>query len=130
MEQTTVKIEKDIINHAIDKLEPYLEGTYGADLHHELFNTDYFIIGYYQAEQWLIANPGIFAAIGEIVEYEKMNFGEASTDLSDSEKVANMYAYIKGSELLAASKRLEKKWNEKLTAADIKQIRKEISKLL
>ena len=24
------------------------------DLHHKVFNEDYYIIGYYQAEQWLI----------------------------------------------------------------------------
>ena len=68
------------------------------DLHHELFNTDYYIIGTYQAEKWL--GDYTFDAIGEIQEYEQENFGEVFTDLSDPEKVVNMYAYIAGEQLI------------------------------
>lgn len=64
------------------------------DLHHECFNTDYYIIGRYQAEQWLGNNA--FQVINTIKEYEQDNFGEVSTDFSDPEKVVNMYVYIIG----------------------------------
>ena len=120
----------ELINYAIEGLNNVNAGTYGCDLHHELFNTDYFIIGYYQAEQWLIANVGIFAAIGEIVKYEKDNFGEVLTDIESSEKVVNMYAYIKGEEILQDCPTLQKRWNEKLTASDIKKIKKELNALI
>jgi len=69
------------------------------DLHHYLLNEDYFIIGYYKAEQWL-KKDSIFNAIDKIKEYEESNFGEVSTDLSNSENVANMLAYILGEEIL------------------------------
>lgn len=126
----TTTHNSELINYAIEGLNNVNAGTYGCDLHNELFNTDYFIIGYYQAEQWLIANVGIFAAIGEIVKYEKDNFGEVSTDIESSEKVVNMYAYIKGEEILSESKTLQDKWNNRLTDEDIQAIKDELNELL
>jgi len=72
----------------------------GSDeLHNRLLNEDYFIIGYWQAEQFL-EGVGAFRAIGLVRDYEEMNFGEASTDFSCPEKVANMYAYVLGEQIL------------------------------
>ena len=71
-----------------------------SEIHNEVFNTDYFIIGYYQAEQWLKANYGIFAAIDTVKEYEVENFGELTTDISSSESVVNMLVYILGENVL------------------------------
>ena len=103
-----MKHNKDLVIHAIDGMNNITEGnTYGCDLHSALFNTDYFIIGYYKAEQWLINNVGIFQAIETIREYENNMFGEVSTDFSSSEKVVNMYSYIIGEEILKA---LLKNW--------------------
>ena len=70
-----------------------------CDLHHYLLNEDYFIIGYYKAEQWL-KKDSVFNAIETIREYEESNFGKVSTDFSSSENVANMLAYILGEEIL------------------------------
>ena len=71
------------------------------DLHHYLLNQDYFIIGSYRAEQWLKKDNGsVFEAIEHIKDYEQSNFGQVSTDLSNSENVANMLAYILGEEIL------------------------------
>ena len=64
------------------------------DLHHHCFNTDYYIIGTYQAKEWLSSH--VFEVIEIIKQYENDNFGEVSTDFSDPEKVVNMYAYIVG----------------------------------
>ena len=121
---------KYLVNYAIDGMDNVSDGIYACDLHNELFNTDYFIIGYYQAEQWLINNPGIFAAIEEIRQYEKDNFGEVNTDFSSSEKVVNMYAYIKGEEILADCPTLQRIWDKRLTASNITAIKKELRKLL
>ena len=72
-----------------------------GDLHHYLLNEDYFIIGSWRAEQWLKKDDSsIFEAIETIREYEQSNFGQVSTDLSSSENVANMLAYILGEEIL------------------------------
>jgi len=126
---TTTTHNSEIVNYALNGMDNVIEGIYACDLHNELFNTDYFIIGYYAAEQWLMANVGIFAAIEEIKDYEQSNFGEVNTDLSSSEKVVNMYAYIKGEEILADCPTIQKRWNERLTAANIKAIKKELKSL-
>ena len=68
------------------------------DLHYHAFNTDYYIIGTYQATQWLGDN--VFDCIETIKEYEQDNFGEVSTDFSDPEKIVNMYAYIVGEQVV------------------------------
>ena len=72
---------------------------YYCDLHNEVFNTDYYIIGTYQAEEAL-KEYGIFKAIEKVQTYEKENFGEVYTDLSDPEKLINMLFYIIGEEVL------------------------------
>src|SRR6056300_664636 len=68
------------------------------DLHHDIFNTDYYIIGTYEAKQWL--GNQVFNIIEIIKEYEQFNFGEIHTDFSDPEKIVNMYVYIIGEEMV------------------------------
>tara|TARA_R100001440_G_scaffold60324_2_gene80143 strand:- start:238 stop:585 length:348 start_codon:yes stop_codon:yes gene_type:complete len=68
------------------------------DLHHYAFNEDYYIIGTYQAKQWL--GDHVFDVIETIKEYEQDNFGQVSTDLSCPEKIVNMYAYIVGEQIV------------------------------
>ena len=126
-----MKHEVTIITHAIDGLEGIQENSvYGSDLHHHLFNEDYFIIGYYQAEKWLNETGGVFNAIERITNYSMMNFGDVYTDLSSSESVANMYAYILGDELLCDIKHLQDKWDVKLSLEDLKAINDELNELL
>jgi len=69
------------------------------DLHHEIFNTDYYIIGTYEAKKWL--GDEVFNIIDTIKQYENDNFGEVNTDFSDPEKVVNMYVYIIGEEIVS-----------------------------
>lgn len=70
------------------------------DLHHEVFNTDYFIIGYYEASKWINENFGdAFNAIEIVKDYEIANFGEMNTEVN-SEKIANMLSYICGEEVI------------------------------
>ena len=81
-----------------DKLESDNCGidTYGwHDLHHELCNTDYFMIGQIPSYKQFL---GIYAfeAIEMVRDYEQSNFGEASTDLSEPERAENMLAYVIG----------------------------------
>ena len=67
-------------------------------LHHDIFNTDYYIVGRYQATQWL--GTEAFNCIGVVKEYEESNFGQTYTDLSEPERVVNMYVYIVGEQIL------------------------------
>ena len=76
------------------------EGRVNADnfegMYSEVFNTDYFIIGYYQASQWLEKHDiDAFEAIEFVQEYEKANFGEVMADIN-SEAIVNMFSYIVG----------------------------------
>tara|TARA_R100001082_G_scaffold83160_2_gene49902 strand:+ start:7759 stop:8136 length:378 start_codon:yes stop_codon:yes gene_type:complete len=68
------------------------------DLHHDCFNTDYYIVGTYQAKQWL--GDMVFKVIEHIREYEEFHFGEVSTDLSNPENIVNMYVYIIGEQIV------------------------------
>ena len=104
---------KKVYEHAIDGINAIIDYTtedeHGntidvSELHHKLFNEDYFIIGYYQAEKAL-EKYGIFDAIDTVKQYEIGNFGEFTTEVN-SEKIANMLAYIIGEEILADSEAL------------------------
>jgi len=94
------ELKQDVKNYIIQQLNDDVGlDQHISDLHHYLLNEDYFIIGYYQAEQWL-KKDSIFNAIEMIKNYENDNFGKVSTDLSSSESVANMLAYILGEQIL------------------------------
>ena len=99
MENTTKKYFTK--NEALEDIKEILESYNGyySDLLNEVFNTDYYIIGTYEAEQAL-EQYGTFKAIRKIQEYENDNFGEVLTDLSDPEKIANMLSYIIGEEAI------------------------------
>ena len=94
--------KQDVKEYIIDQLESDVGlDQHICDLHHYLLNEDYFIIGTWKAEQWLKKDNGsVFEAIETIKDYEQSNFGQVSTDLSSSENVANMLAYILGEEIL------------------------------
>ena len=80
-----------------DQSEEWIENNQD-DLHHEIFNTDYYIIGSYKATQWL--GDQVFNIIDFIKEYEQMNFGEVFTDFANPEAIVNMYVYIIGEEIV------------------------------
>ena len=123
--KTTTHIEKDIINHLLDELE-YQIGEHKEDLHHNIFNTDYFIIGYHQAEKWLEDNNiSTFKAIKFCQDMEDLNFGEIQTTFNNAETLVNNYAYWKGQELINSLECFND-LNDTLTKKDIKRIKDEI----
>jgi hypothetical protein len=79
-----------------DKIAEYKDDL--CELHNDAFNMDYYIIGTWQATQWL--GDRAFEIIQFIKEYEQDNFGEVSTDLSDPERVVNMFTYIIGEHIV------------------------------
>ncbi len=72
------------------------------DLHYHLFNEDYYIIGYYNAEQWLKKhNINIFQGISFVQDYEREMFGnDGMRNYDNAESLVNMIVYIIGEELL------------------------------
>lgn len=86
---------------AVDAIVECLENGYDdyyCDLHNEVFNTGYYVTGTVEAKN--ILGKDVFDAIGRIYSYEKDNFGEVYTDLSEPMKVVNMLYYIIGDEVM------------------------------
>ena len=94
--------EKAMREEAREAIIETLKGGYNGyycDLHNEVFNTDYYIIGTYKAKEAL-REYDVIDALEKVWKYEKDNFGEIYTDLSDPEKLINMLYYIIGEEVL------------------------------
>lgn len=117
----------EIAEETVSKLQDGIGlDSYGCDLHHYLWNEDYFIIGTYKAKKWIESHMSVFDAIREIQEYENDNFGETYTDITSAENVANMLAYIYGEIVLLCSSTLNRQWNRNLDQEDINLIIEEI----
>jgi hypothetical protein len=70
------------------------------EIHFHAFNEDYYIIGYYQAEQWLKKHGlEVFEATGICQEFEKEHFGELQTTYNNAETLVNHLVYWYGLEL-------------------------------
>lgn len=108
------EMKQEAIADIIETLEGGYNGYY-CDLHNEVFNTDYYIIGTYQAKEAL-KEYDMFEAIELVQNYEKDNFGEIYTDLSNPEKLINMLYYIIGDDVIgdmcATIEEFEDKWND------------------
>lgn len=127
MKNLTNEARKELISKVIETIqENELEGLYIEELHQRAFNQDYFIIGYHEAEKWLVANYGVFAAIEKIQKYEQMNFGEVNTNLGNSESVCNMLTYILGEEIIQ-DLNIQ---GEKFTKKELKRIENELKELV
>jgi hypothetical protein len=115
-------------DYILDRLGDGIGETQDAgDLHHHLLNEDYFMIGTYKAKQFLGGET--FNAIEKVKTYEQDNFGEVTTDFSDPEKVANMFAYVTGEEILRESETLQDAWDRTLAKGDLEAIAKEIGEV-
>lgn len=103
---------------AVEDIIATLENDYSGyycDLHNEVFNTDYYIIGTYQAKEAL-REYDVFEAIELVQTYEKEQFGEVYTDLSDPEKLINMVYYIIGDEVIGEMNDIDAfndNWNDR-----------------
>ena len=104
------KMKEDAREAIIEALKNGYSGYY-SELHNEVFNTNYYIIGTYRAEKAL-EEYGVFDALRTVLEYEQDNFGEIITDLSDPEKFVNMLYYIIGEEVLFEMMEDVETWEE------------------
>ena len=113
----------------IEALQDGFDGYY-SELHHEVFNTNYYIIGTYKAKEAL-EEYGVWNAIEKVQEYEKDNFGQVYTDLSNPEKLINMLYYIIGEEVLFEmmneSETLNENWDYQADEETNTEILKELS---
>mgnify|MGYP001089054379 CR=1 FL=1 len=124
------KMREDARAAIIEALENGYTGYY-CDLHNEVFNTDYYIIGTYKAKQAL-SEYDVWDALEKVQTYEEETFGEIYTDLSNPEKLVNMLYYIIGEEVLyemmdgveAWEKNYDNRADEETNAAILKAIAK------
>ena len=94
-------IKTELANHLLDLInDEVLTNGNHEDWHFHAFNEDYYIIGYYQASEWLKRHDmDAFETIGICQQYEIDHFGE-SRIYDNSEQTVNMLVYIIGEELL------------------------------
>lgn len=93
------EMRNEAIADIIETLDNGYSGYY-CDLHNEVFNTDYYIVGTYEAKKAL-TEYDVFEAIEVVQEYEKFNFGEVYTDISNPEKLVNMLYYVIGDSVIS-----------------------------
>ena len=99
---------KDEIIKTMQNAEDYSADDFD-ELFNYMFNSDYYIIGTYEASEALetykndekldgyeTALNGVFGAIELVKQYESDQFGDVSTPLDNPEKLANMVEYIRG----------------------------------
>ena len=112
-------IKTELAQYIIDKInDGILTNENRDDWHYYAFNEDYYIIGYYQASEWLKKHCiGEFEAAGICQQYENDNFGESKV-YDNSEMTVNMLAYIWGEEIL----------NE-CGSTKVKKLKKELNKI-
>lgn len=105
------------------------EGTYGCDLHSELFNSSSAYIWVAEAETDL-DELGVFNCLKLVKQYEELHFGKMHTEIEPC-AIANMTVYVIGECLLQQSQRLQNEcWNRQLTHDDIEVIKAEIETFL
>lgn len=106
------EMKVEAIEAIMEALEDGYSGYY-CDLHNEVFNTDYYIIGTDLAKVAL-REYDVFDAIELVQTYEKEQFGEVYTELSNPEKLINMVYYIIGDEVICEMNEIEEfsdNWN-------------------
>ena len=90
-------IKTELTEHLNDTLK-YLDSS--EEIHYHAFNEDYYIIGYYQAEQWLKKHDiNTFEAIEICNDFELDNYGEIQTTFNNAEKLVNHLVYWYGLEI-------------------------------
>lgn len=103
---------------------------YYCDLHNEVFNMDYYIIGICEAKNAL-EEYDVFEAIENIIEYERDNFGEVNTKFTRPEEIANMLWYIVGEEAIGELESVTgDRWNERADEESNTAVLEELDSLL
>jgi hypothetical protein len=90
-------IRLELRTHLLDTIEDLWSTD---EIHFHAFNEDYYIIGYYQAKEWLKKHDlDTFEAIGICNDFEMEHFGEIQTSFDNAEKLVNHLVYWYGLEL-------------------------------
>ena len=124
MNKKDQEMRKEAREAIIEALQDGYSGYY-CELHNEVFNTDYYIIGTHRAKEAL-KEYDIWDAIEKVQTYEKDNFGEVYTDLSDPEKLIHVLHCIIGEEVLTEIMTDIKAWKDNWNNLATDETNKEI----
>jgi len=95
-------VKQELASHILYRInDGIIDNSNIEDWHFLCFNEDYYIIGYYNASQWLkLHNINAFEAISICQEFEEDHFGEMIKKYDNSETTVNMLAYVLGYDLI------------------------------
>ena len=95
-------VKQELAQHILDRInDGVIDNTNKDDWHFYCFNEDYYIIGYYEAKQWLKQHDiDAFEAIGICQDWEENVLGEKHKVYDNAETTVNMLVYVYGEELL------------------------------
>ena len=116
------KIRNLIKDEIKDMIMDY-EDVYGCDLAHEMYNNDYYIIGTYEAKQFL---KEYFDDMLECLEEYGEEIGGTYPDITNAEKVATLLALFVAQDILYESKALDECWDCRLTEENLEAIKEEL----
>lgn len=94
---TDNEIKETLLNN-LDGYKDIEDHTFEEVLN-DLFNSDYYIIGYKEAADAL-EEYGVFNALEEVQQFDIENFGHWYTDASNPEALANTLEYIHANEYM------------------------------
>tara|TARA_B100000900_G_scaffold291178_2_gene250014 strand:+ start:131 stop:481 length:351 start_codon:yes stop_codon:yes gene_type:complete len=96
------QIKNELLDYIENNNLTLSEALQDDDLHYKVYNSDYFVIGYYNAEQWLIKEDRnyTFEVLGYVQEQEEKALGSIEK-IDNAERLVNLYAYWIGYEVIA-----------------------------
>ena len=96
-------VRLELAHHILDRInDGVIDNSNKDDWHFYCFNEDYYIIGYYEATQWLKQHDiDAFEAIGICQQWEEDTLGEKQKTYDNAEITVNMLVYVYGEELLS-----------------------------
>tara|TARA_R110002012_G_scaffold295335_1_gene491805 strand:- start:146 stop:478 length:333 start_codon:yes stop_codon:yes gene_type:complete len=97
-----IEIKKELLDYLDNNNLTMEDALKDDDLHFKVYNEDYFIIGYRNAEKWLIHNNEnyTFNALNYVQEQEREELGEVNTTFDNAEALVNHYAYWVGYKII------------------------------
>lgn len=96
--ETEDLITDEVLEDIHSSIKGY-EGSYFENMFFDLFNASYYIIGTYQAKEWL-ENVGSLNCVQIITDWENEHFGEVQfKEFNNFEKLASLAVYAVADEL-------------------------------
>ena len=116
MEQKYYWQGKNIKQVVIDEITDQLQNRegqeiYACDLGNELLNTDYYIIGTYEARQFV---KEFIDEFNDLIEYQKSEYGEVLFESQEWERIAGQIVLTFGENALGQCDLLSDNWNDKI----------------